>query len=763
MRQRLIISIVMLASVVCGYAQRDTTAPELTIYGRLIQTSAQRIVVEEYTNDSATRSVEISIIPSTVIGGCSLDSVQVGVTTLVVLSPAKIFPPQAEIVKFDGCYAYHDVMASVTAISSSQISVTTTAASDFGPAGADVALTINQQSQFISCDGLMLSLGDLRIGDPVYVRAVGSVTAPSAVMLQVLNDCSQVASAECTFIAVIDSSMYLLVDGSADTLVLNLTSDVLRGGLPSDSTLPLYGCDGTMYSVEDLTPGLAMSVTYLVSPRKGSVLQYAFIKENCPVYVNGMITRIQSDVVSISSMGQLVDLAIDASTELLNCKRDVITANDLAVGQFVDGTAIKNNGALTAVRLTVMDDCPYAYSTAGTVMSASPSELSIDAFDPVSGQPGPIDLILDNATQIVDCMSLPADRTSITTGAVVVVYYRISKGARVADMVIITNPCDNNSFSGEIKAVDVEKVTVLLDKGELTSFIVDSSSVVVNCRGELVTINSSLVGARIEGLWLSTNDGNNVRSATVYVDCLQSGIVTGTISRVTDSVLSVVTTDGSRDVLQAPYTMIVNEAGMIEDWSALTVGRSVCAVIDESNQTILRVLVDVICENGVRQSDDASMIVGNIKGIANGELTITTTSGDLTFAITPATQMMNEQRNSIDASSMTPGNGVRIVSKNHTRELTPIASTVVLLSPTSVDDGSTSMDNLTISPNPASLTVSFSSTKPFDFITISNTLGVVIAELRNQTTYNVADLPLGAYVVSARRGTLLQTAIMIRQ
>ena len=133
------------------------------------------------------------------------------------------------------------------------------------------------------------------------------------------------------------------------------------------------------------------------------------------------------------------------------------------------------------------------------------------------------------------------------------------------------------------------------------------------------------------------------------------------------------------------------------------------------------------------------------------------------FALTPATQMMDEKRNTLGAANMTPGSAVRVMSKSHTTSLTPIASTVVLLSTTRVDETMNDAASLTAHPNPASTTVTFSSILPFDTIIISNILGSHIAELRYATTFDVSSLSPGMYVVTGQRGTERVTTLMVKR
>lgn len=742
--------------------QRDTTL--LQIYGKLLAVSPTRITVEEYENDSAVSTRDISIVQQTLIDGCTLDSVQLGVNTLVLLSPVKTYPPQAEIVKFDGCVAHVDATAAVTAILNNAVEVTTTAPSPFGQIGTKIVFSVFAETQYFSCDGLLLTKADLQIGDPVYVRSNGPLDNPRAIAIQTLNDCSQITSAECTFISVADSLMFLLVDDTSDTLILTLSSDLMRGiGIPGDSSLPLYSCDGRMLTLDDLRPGVSMSVSYMISPRRGLFFQYAFVKENCPVTVRGTITSINEARVSISSYGQSFEVEIIPETELFDCQREAITFSDLAIGQTVDGYAIDVNGLLEASRLTVLDDCAFAFTTGGVVLRTEPNSVVIEALDPVTGITGGLEFIVDDATQFVDCSGLPVGQDAIQTGNTVITYYRVSNGARIADMMNIVDPCTSNSISGTITFIESDRLTVLLDKGESRSYMADSSSTLVNCRGEVITLSPMAIGQRIEALMNTANDGGTIVQAMIYVDCLESGLVSGTITNVNDSLVTVATSEGSRDVLRAPYSIITNDAGMLFDWSELKVGRLVCLVIDESTQIVLRGLIDASCNDHWKPSNNSAMVVGQLKTVENNKLTVSTAAGEMMFAITPVTQMMDERRNTLGAKNMTPGSSVRIMAKNHTAQRTPIASTVVLLSTTRVNEDDRSASDLVVYPNPATDVVQFNSAVPFESVTITNMLGSSVAELRGTTTLDVSALAAGTYVVTAQRGTQRSVTMMVKR
>ena len=120
------------------------------------------------------------------------------------------------------------------------------------------------------------------------------------------------------------------------------------------------------------------------------------------------------------------------------------------------------------------------------------------------------------------------------------------------------------------------------------------------------------------------------------------------------------------------------------------------------------------------------------------------------FAITKATQMMDELRNTLQPISMSPGSEVRIMTKGHDTELKPIASTVVLMNALSINEKEKPQSQLIVYPNPASSLITFGS-MDFDTITISNMLGQTLVELNATNTFDASSLNPGSYLIRATK------------
>ena len=136
---------------------------------------------------------------------------------------------------------------------------------------------------------------------------------------------------EATLIALEDSAIIVQPDNSTDTLRISISTDFLWNWVPGDSSLPFpfYGCDGQLIPPSNVKPGMKVSVSYIISPRRGLFLQYAYLKENCPTHVSGIINQIDGDTISIGIYGQTTRVVLTDETELTNCKREIITKDKL--------------------------------------------------------------------------------------------------------------------------------------------------------------------------------------------------------------------------------------------------------------------------------------------------------------------------------------------------------------------------------------------------------------------------------------------------
>ena len=754
MKTILIALFVFLTSYCSSFSQLDSNNTSPIIYGTLIEVNTGNLTIKEVLQDGTSIDRVIAYNSDTEIAGCTLDSVQRGVITLAMLTNQDAIPPIAQLIKFDGCIAHVDVMSIILAKTNSTIETKSTTESLFGPAGTAITFTYDAQSQVYSCDGQPLNISDFALGDTVYIRSAGNIQTPYASMIQAINDCIQTSAMEATLIALEDSAIIVQPDNSTDYLRISISTDFLWNWVPGDSSLPFpfYGCDGQLIPPSNVKPGMKVSVSYIISPRRGLFLQYAYLKENCPTHVSGIINAIDGDTISLGIYGQTTRVILTDETELANCKGEIITKDKLNEGLLVDGLVMEQNGTNFALRLKIIDDCPFSFSADGKIDFINDSTLKLVTRDSVNGGNYPeMELAIDAATVAVDCLNLPINLSAVITGSYVNVLYRMSGPKRIADMIIVYDPCNTNYISGIIESLKGNIIFVKTDRGDMRSANFNDISLIVNCRGEVFTPTSAIIGARFDGMTTDIGNGDFILNATIYTNCLEYDYVSGTISKASDSLITVMTSGGSKDVyVYENGSMIISEAGQLIDISELTFGRKVCLVVDKTSSVLLKGIVDINCENGVRDNTEGLMVLGTIQDVSNNELKVVTNNGIMEFALTKATQMMDESRNAVQPAVMSPGSEVRIMTKGHNTELKPIASIVVLMSALSINEQEVPTTQLMVYPNPASSIVTFGA-MDYETITITTMLGQTIAQLINTNTFDASSLTPGTYIVRATK------------
>lgn len=753
MKTILIALFVFLTSHCSSFSQLDSNNTSPIIYGTLIEVNTGNLTIKEVLQDGTSIDRVLAYNSDTEISGCSLDSVQRGVITLAMLTNQDAFPPIAQLIKFDGCVSHIDVMSIILAKTNSTIETKSATESVFGPEGTAITFAIDSLSIMYSCDGQTLNISDFALGDTVYIRSAGNIQTPYASMIQAINDCIQTSQMEGKLIALEDSAIIIQPDNSTDSLRISINPKYIINWIPGDSSFqfPFYGCDGSLISKSDIKAGMNISVSYIISPRHGLFLQYAYIKENCPVHISGIINSINVDTLIITNYGQNSTLILTDETQFANCKRELITKDKLKIGLLIDGLAIDKKGVNTALKLTIIDDCPYSFQADGKIEFINDTLMNLITTDPnTGGTYSEMELAIDSNTVASDCMNLPININAIIAGSYVNVLYRMNGSWRIADMIIIYDPCNSTYISGVIEAVTGNTIVVKTDRGDLRSTEFNQASTIVNCRGEIFTPTSLEIGARFDGMTTDVGNGGYIVNATIYSNCLIYDYVSGTVSSTNDSLISVITTNGIRDIYRYSNGIIMNESGQLVDISDLTIGRKVCLVVDKSTSILLQGIVDITCENGVRDNEDGLMVRGRIEEVANNVLTVSTNSGIMQFAITKATQMVDELRNTLQPISMSPGSEVRIMTKGHNTELKPIASTVVLMNALSINEPEIPQSQFIVYPNPASSVVSFGS-MDYDTITISNMLGQTVKELNFVNTFDASSLNPGSYIIRAKQ------------
>ncbi len=755
---RLALSVLALIVTTLGAsAQFDTTNTELLVWGKLISSSSSQVVVDATRPDGSTGQMAISVVAETQISGCTLDSVVAGTYTLVMLNPQSS-SPLADLIKFEGCAPMIGVMARVTSRNGSVLEVQSTQQSELGASGLSISVQTSSATSIVSCDGYALQLSDLTPNTEIALNGTGTASNFTATSIQTVNDCSQAYGAEALFIAYRDSLFIVAVNGTTDTLALRI--DGGGRGILGDSSTVVYSCDGQPLSIDKLVAGDPLSIYYFDNPRRGKFLQYAQLKRNCPIHVAGTISAINGNELTVAGNdGQLYAATVTNETTVTSCTKRETTRDDLAVGQTVNATIVETNTARTYTAINVVDDCSFAFYLQGTVKMVTDSFIVVNGYM-ADGSQRDLELGVSPGTLIVNCLNEPQAITAVQPGNTVGVYYSTSQGVSFADLVSVLDPCVVSYIGGTIEAVTPTSIALFSDGPQATvTLTYDGTTTFANCTGQTITIDSSMIGAQLFGVYNNASDPQYLMSATISIGCPTYGNVEGTVVGISDSVIVVQTPAGSETFVRSVYVSVYDTLLQPLEWSAIELGQTVCMTVDEQARIALRVFVDQACDalpNGPRMSK----AVGKVVGATATTIDIDTRSGVTTYMLTDDTRMMTSSQTSITLSDVTAGAMVSVMCMDHTPTGMPIAASVVLMSTTtSVNDESSSTSSLVIAPNPASTSITLAGDAEITRATIIDMQGrtVMVASSR---TLDVSQLPVGTYTVQVATATGMQTMMM---
>jgi hypothetical protein len=742
-------------TIVSASAQFDTTRVDLLLWGKLVSATPTSIVIDATRADGTTGQASVQVTSATQIGGCTLDSVQPGTYTLVQLNPSAT-TSVADFIKFDGCAPTIAFMGRVESTTASGLRITTSQESELGAAGTTVDVAVSASTSIFTCDGYPLGLAEITPLTEVSVNGVGSVASFSATAIQTFNDCSQTVGAEATFVAYRDSLFIVAITATSDTL--ELKTGRAFSGVPVDSGLVIFSCDGRMLSVDELAAGDPLNIVYLENPRRGNYLQYAQLQRNCPTHVSGMITAIDGDEVSVTSYGTVYTATVTNDTYVKSCTKQESARDDLRVGLTVSATILNEASAPTYSSISILDDCSFAFYIQGTVTSVTDSSIAVSGFGR-DGSEQTLELTSTAGTLVTNCLNEPQPLSLVQPGNTVGAYYSLREGQTIADLIVVMDPCTIAYIGGTIQAVTASSIALFADGPQaVVTLLYNSATAFSNCADETITLDSSLIGKTLFGVYNTASDPALLTSATINVGCPAYGSVEGVVVLATDSSIAVQTTKGLEDYLRSAYVSVYDTLLQPLDWSEVTAGRTVCMTVDEQARIALRVFVDQTCDalpNGPR----VSKAVGKVVDATETTLWIETRNGISTYLLTDDTRMMTSSESSV--TFVPQGAMVSIMCMDHTPTGMPIAASVVVMDgTTSVDEDESSATSLAVSPNPASSTLTIAEDDAFTTATIIDMHGRTVLTSASRTI-NVASLPVGAYtvVVSTPRGvrsTMLQ-------
>jgi hypothetical protein len=320
------------------------------------------------------------------------------------------------------------------------------------------------------------------------------------------------------------------------------------------------------------------------------------------------------------------------------------------------------------------------------------------------------------------------------------------------------DPCTIAYIGGTIQGVTATSVDLFADGPQaVVTLLYNSATAFSNCAGEAITLDSSMIGKTLFGVYNTASDPALLTSATINVGCPAYGSVEGVVVLATDSSIAVQTTKGLEDYLRSAYVSVYDTLLQPLDWSEVTAGRTVCMTVDEQARIALRVFVDQTCD-GLPNGPRASKAVGKVVDATETTLWIETRNGISTYLLTDDTRMMTSSESSV--TFVPQGAMVSIMCMDHTPTGMPIAASVVVMDgTTSVDDESTTTSSIVLAPNPASTTITLAGGAEITRATIIDMQGrtVMVAASR---TLDVSQLPVGTYTVHVATATGMQTTMM---
>jgi hypothetical protein len=532
----------------------------MTVSGKFLRSTPTSIFLETTEQDGAVREREIGYTSETLIGGCTLDEVEKGTSTFVVIRPIRIFPPQADLVKFDGCQPTLHGVGVVEKVAASTVTVVLAGDSDFGADGTTVDLICDTSTQFYTCDGRMSSLDALSKGTSVSIRAIGG-SVFTALSVQSRDDCPQTIGISARFLSYLGEVFTVVTEPDQDTLALRVDQSI--SGVPADSGLALFSCDGRLVTVDELEAGDPLSLVYLLIPRRGTYFQYAQLTNDCPKYVTGRITALAGSQVTIASGDSTYTAWTTATTVAGTCSDRSPGLDDLAVGQLVSVSLVEKVGGFEILTINILDDCPYAFYLYGIVESVDQSSLVVKGISSESPTEDTYRVVVNSSTMSVDCSNEPLALEQLSAGNTVNVYFRVSRGERIADFVIRQEPCDAGYVEGIITNVAASSIDVKTVGAGVMTYTYDQATAFSDCEGRTLEIDTAYIGQSIVGVTRGAGSGSPyLHAARVGCDTAGNNVgvvmTVGAVKELDGSTLIVDTRNGAESFAMTSETRMTS-------------------------------------------------------------------------------------------------------------------------------------------------------------------------------------------------------------
>lgn len=755
--QRLLVALVALLIGTQAWAQVDTNNAYSVVYGRLVKAASSELRIDGADAAGNISEQVFTLNGSTLIDGCTIDKVIPGTQLLVYVANRSTEGNVAGYVKFYGCEPSWQFTGEIVGQESGILKIEGRDAASQSSATATQTLRVSSETMYFSCYGANRTVADFPVGTQVSVSAIGPLDNLRAEFVTSASDCGESKHIEGSFVSFIDSVLSLDVEGQTEQLRI-----VVSGRFTStylDSSMSVYSCSGETVLLADVRPGERLNVLYVSLPDQGDFLQYAQLQRDCPFTISGTITRVDGRTITIAMNGDVFEARLTDESGVQDCSAREASADALVVGTSVAAYVMPGASGNTILKIQINSGCPYAFYISGTVTAVSPTSITINGVESRGGEgiPSDVELDLDAASFLLDCLNQPLATGELQVGSSVAAYYRTSGETRVLDLVTVMSPCNSGAFDGLVLEATPSSITVNEADGSTRTFAIGASSTLTDCSGATIDITPAIVGAKVNGTILTTTSPASITWATFYVGCpviLNDG---GIITRVSDSSLTFNGASGAVELQRSPNTAVFDSQFALTEWLALSLGDSVCTWYDDNSKLAYRVVAGATCS--ALEGDVAKQMIGIVVRTADGELTIKNTAGEMSFAVTPNTNMITTSKSSVNTSDLAAGMRVSVMSTNFNREGQPVATSVtVMASTTSVDEESAS-SSVTISPNPASDVVTIGNQLPGEMVTLYDQRGNRVMRF-DTPSFNVSSLAPGVYSVVRDNGASVRLVII---
>jgi hypothetical protein len=441
-------------------------------------------------------------------------------------------------------------------------------------AGNESEFDITPETSIYGCSYGREGQAQLRVGNIVNLAFIDRDGRPTALYVNVQNDCSENGYIIGEIVAIGSDYIEVVL---ADTMgqVLGAKRFAI-----SDETVFLT-CLGTFGTLADFKVG---DIVFIIG---GDLQNDAYVtffvqsQSDCEQYrFSGTIVSATATEIVVDTDGGVRTLLVDANSVFYNCLGNVVELSGELVGSKISGT-------VTSDKVTIGDawleaGCPQSALVGGSVIAADDNSFTVASEADGSS----VVFARHDMTTVVDKNGEMLDWNAITVGSLVCTYGIEENDALHAVTVLVGTTCNRVDtltadlrMNGQIVSVDGEKVTV--SRGSVTMPFHLTNSTTVTMVNQGVASPSMLR----EGMSVIVSSDRRVNGAEPVA---KSIVVTG---NGTTSVDNTTTPNGALAVSPNPASSMVRITlnGVAPEGSVSVVDMTGTIVLSASNNTTLNV------------------------------------------------------------------------------------------------------------------------------------------------------------------------------